>query len=357
MQFLPFNTLYQLTADASSGRLDAARSMALIPDLIGYWLSGVIEAEETNASTTGLFDPGRRAWDDDLIEVLGLPAFAVRRQPREPGRPLGPVRAAVAADDGAAARASWSRTSGRTTRLRRSWPSRWPTSEPRTSPAGRGGSSASSSTRRSATRRAGSRTSPTSSGVDGRIRFLRNVMGLWLLQESIRTWERGGVTAPLTSLLAAASGAPDGRPAYRPQRPLAAAAGRHAGADLRADRGRGRVAAGRAGALVRCILDSLAAAFAATVRDAVRVSGREVDVVHVVGGGSQNALLCQLTADAVGLPVIAGPVEATAIGNILVQARAHGMITGELEDLRALVRQSSELRRFEPRAAHALRGY
>ena len=82
-----------------------------------------------------------------------------------------------------------------------------------------------------------------------------------------------------------------------------------------------------------------------------------VDVIHVVGGGSQNSLLCQLTADAAGMPVVAGPVEATAIGSILVQARAHGMITGELEDLRALVRRSSELRRFEPRGAHALRGY
>ncbi len=100
---------------------------------------------------------------------------------------------------------------------------------------------------------------------------------------------------------------------------------------------------------MRCILDSLAAALARTVHDAARLSGRAVDTVHVVGGGAQNPLLCQLLSDACGLPVIAGPVEATALGNVLVQARAHGSVTGSLEDLRALVRETHTLARFEPR--------
>jgi rhamnulokinase len=355
MQFLPFNTLYQLSADASSGRLDAARSMALMPDLIGYWLSGVIEAEETNASTTGLFDPGRRAWDADLIEVLGLPAF-VFGPTAEPGWPLGSIRAAVAADAGLPEGILVTHVGSHDTA---SAVVAVPMADERAAYVACGtwglvGVELDAPIRDEQSRLANF---TNELGVDGRIRFLRNVMGLWLLQESIRTWERGGVTAPLTSLLAAASGLPTGGPTFDPNdasllppgdmpariSALIAAAG-------------GSPPAGPA-QLVRCILDSLAAAFAATVRDAVRVSGREVDVVHVVGGGSQNALLCQLTADAVGLPVIAGPVEATAIGSILVQARAHGMITGELEDLRALVRRSSELHRFEPRAAHALRGY
>ena len=100
----------------------------------------------------------------------------------------------------------------------------------------------------------------------------------------------------------------------------------------------GREPVGRAG-IVRCILDSLAAAFAETVTEAARLTGRRVGVVHIVGGGSQNALLCQLTADACGLPVVAGPVEATAVGNVLVQARAHGLVDGDLAALRALVRR------------------
>ena len=100
--------------------------------------------------------------------------------------------------------------------------------------------------------------------------------------------------------------------------------------------------------MTRCILDSLAAAYARTVRQAAVISGRPVDVIHVVGGGSQNELLCRLTAIAAGTPVIAGPVEATALGNVLVQARAIGAIEGTLEDLRAIVAASTELTRYEP---------
>jgi rhamnulokinase len=101
--------------------------------------------------------------------------------------------------------------------------------------------------------------------------------------------------------------------------------------------------------IVRCVLDSLALAHRRAVRQASELSGRTVDVVHIVGGGARNELLCQLTADACELPVLAGPVEATAIGNVLVQARARGLVTGDLETLRALVRATQEIRRFEPR--------
>jgi rhamnulokinase len=108
--------------------------------------------------------------------------------------------------------------------------------------------------------------------------------------------------------------------------------------------------------MVRCILDSLAAAFARAVRDAGRLSGRAVEIVHLVGGGARNGLLCQLTADACELPVLAGPVEATAIGNVLVQARARGLLAGDLETLRGLVRSTQEIRRFEPRTTASRSG-
>ena len=102
-------------------------------------------------------------------------------------------------------------------------------------------------------------------------------------------------------------------------------------------------------AIVRCIIDSLAAAYAATARDAARIAGIDVGVIHIVGGGSQNPLLCQLTADSAGVPVVAGPAEATALGNVLVQARAHGALNGSLDDLRARAAQQQTLRRFAPR--------
>ena len=104
---------------------------------------------------------------------------------------------------------------------------------------------------------------------------------------------------------------------------------------------------------VRCILDSLALAYRRTVRQAAELSGQDVDVVHLVGGGARNALLCQLTADACGLPVLAGPVEAAALGNVLVQARAGGAVAGGLPELRALLRKTQEVVRYEPASSSA----
>jgi rhamnulokinase len=100
---------------------------------------------------------------------------------------------------------------------------------------------------------------------------------------------------------------------------------------------------------VRCVLDSLALAYRLAVRQVQELSGREVRAVHLVGGGSRNSLLCQLTADACGLPVLAGPVEATALGNVLVQARRAGAVGGDLSDMRALLRETQPVQRYAPR--------
>jgi rhamnulokinase len=188
-------------------------------------------------------------------------------------------------------------------------------------------------------------------GVDDRVRYLRNVMGLWLLQESLRTWDLEGTSEHLPALLIAAGELPPGGPTIDPDDPaflapgdmparVAAACVRHG---LRPPASRPE--------LVRCVLDSLAGAFGRAVRDAERLAGRRIEVVHLVGGGARNTLLCQLTADACELPVIAGPVEATALGNVLVQARAHGLLAGDLESLRSLVRATQDLRTYEPRAS------
>ena len=186
-------------------------------------------------------------------------------------------------------------------------------------------------------------------GIDGTIRYLRNVMGLWLLQESVRAWADAGQPAGLADLLGAAARRPAWQVRDRPRRPGVPAAGRHAGADRRGvppDRpaGAGRIRR----PMVRCILDSLALAYRRAIRQAQELSGRQVDVVHMVGGGARNELLCQLTADACGLPVVAGPTEAAALGNVLVQARTLGAAPGGLDGMRALVRATQPLHRFEP---------
>ena len=142
---------------------------------------------------------------------------------------------------------------------------------------------------------------------------------------------------------------PAGGPHVRPGRPAVPAAGRHAGPDRRG-LPRGRAAPPKTPAeIVRCILDSLAATFAARIDEAQRLSGQQIEVIHIVGGGSQNTLLCQLIADACRRPVVAGPVEATALGNLLVQARTHGALAGDLPALRERIRRTATLTRYEPR--------
>jgi rhamnulokinase len=185
-------------------------------------------------------------------------------------------------------------------------------------------------------------------GVDGTTRFLRNVMGLWLLQESLRTWNDRGLPADIVTLLPEASRVPGfaalvdaDDPSFLPPGDIPARIAQLCAAT-------GQTPPQTQAETVRCILDSLALAYRRAVQTAQRLSGRSVNAVHLVGGGSRNALLCQLTADACDLPVVAGPVEASALGNVLVQARAVGALSGGLAEMRALVRQTHELAHYRP---------
>src|SRR5699024_8171196 len=188
-------------------------------------------------------------------------------------------------------------------------------------------------------------------GVDGTTRFLTNVMGTWLLSETLRTWEQtSGQKQDLAELLGAAAEVPDAdvvvfdvqderfiAPGDMPSRIAALCTEQD------------RPAPQAKPQLVRSIVESIAAGFAAALADAGRLARRPIDVVHMVGGGSLNELLCQATADRSGYPVIAGPVEATALGNLLVQARAAGTLTGELAELRQLIARTHDLSTYRPR--------
>jgi rhamnulokinase len=173
-------------------------------------------------------------------------------------------------------------------------------------------------------------------------------MGLWLLQESLRAGNGPGSRPTCPPCWRRPPPRPTGGPQVDPDAPAFLPPGDMAARVQAACRRTGQPEPATRPELVRCILDSPATAFARAVADAGRLSGRRVEVVHLVGGGARNRLLCQLTADACGLPVLAGPVEATALGNVLVQARAAGRVGGDLEALRALVRQTQEVRRFRP---------
>ncbi|MEB0267494.1 rhamnulokinase family protein [Cryobacterium sp. 10I5] len=346
LQFLPFNTLYQLTADLTTGSLDQADQVLLVPDLLNYWLTGTAVAERSNASTTGLLNVRTREWDEPLIDRLG---FDRRMFPRlvDAGTRIGALLPDVAGEIRAGGPIDVTAIGSHDT-----------ASAVVAVPAqGEDFAYISCGTWGlvgveleapvlSAAGRAANFTNE--GGVDGRVRYLHNVMGLWLLSESIRTWEHAGETIVLADLLRAAGevtgpvavfDADDQRflaPGDMPAR-IRDYCVEH---DLRVPRSNAE--------LVRSILESLADAFARGVEQAGVLSGKNVRVVHIVGGGSQNRLLCQLTADRIGLPVLAGPVEATAIGNVLVQARAQGLVTGSLEELRALVARSFVPERYTP---------
>ncbi|CAH0281227.1 Rhamnulokinase [Arthrobacter sp. Bi83] len=184
-------------------------------------------------------------------------------------------------------------------------------------------------------------------GVDGTIRYLRNVGGLWLLSECQRTWAAEGYKTELGELLDAAAALPPGGPQINADDSYFIAPDNMPQRIRAAVRNPGAVLPDQPAAIVRCILDSLAAGYARTIADAERLADTKVDVVHIVGGGSQNRLLCQLTAEATGKRVVAGPVEATAMGNVLVQGRAAGAISGGLRELRAAVRSSPPLESYQ----------
>ena len=339
-QFLPFSTLYQLAAEP---RLGAGWQALLMPDLFGYWLTGVRAAEQTNASTTGLLDAHAGDWAPEVVEGLGLPA-GLLPDVVPAGRVLagvtGPVRAELRLDHELLVSTVGSHdTASAVVGV--------PAATPRFGYVSCGtwglvGVELDAPVLTEASRRANF---TNERGVDGTIRYLRNVMGLWLLSESLRTWNLRGLGVELGAVLAAAAALPPGGPRIDPDDPAFLPPG-----DMPA---RIALAAERPiedspEVVVRCILDSLALAFAAAIDDAERLSGQPVEVVHLVGGGARNALLCQLTADAAGRPVLAGPVEATALGNLLVQARTHGALGGDLAALRTRVRAATHLDRYEP---------
>lgn len=340
LQFLPFNTLYQYRVDE---RLTEADTALLIPDLIAFLLTGVAAAERTNASTTGLLGIESGDWDDELADRLSIPS-RILPPLVDPGTTIGRLRpelvATIGIDLPVIAVGSHDTASAVVAA---------PLSSPRSAyiSCGTWGLVGVELTEPVLTDAARTANFTHELGVDGRYRFLHNVTGLWLLSETVRAWEaEDGSRIDLPELLAAASAVADEVPVFDANDSSLSAPGDMPGriAALLGDR-----APSSRPAFARSIVESIAAAFADAVQTAADLSGRELDSIHLVGGGSLNRLLCQATADRTGLPVLAGPVEATALGNVLVQARALGAAPASLEELRAVVAATHAPTRFDPR--------
>ena len=332
IQLLPINTLFQLLALEGSSALERAETLLLIPDLLGYWLTGEKIAEATNASTTQLLDARSGDWARDLIERLRIPAH-VLPPVVEAGSVVGGLLPAVAQGTGLARETPVVAVASHDT------------ASAVVAMPGKGAGAAyiSSGTwslvgveldEPALTSEARTANLTNERGFGGTIRLLRNVMGLWLVQECRRAWAREGSSLEYAELADLAAAAPPGGPLFDPDLPDLLAPGdmpRRVGALCETTSRR---------VVLRAIFESLACKYRFVLDELERVTARTIDTVHVIGGGARNAFLCRLTADISQRVVLAGPVEAAALGNALVQLHAFGDVGGT-EEMRELVRRSS----------------
>jgi len=347
IQFMPFNTLFQLVAARGTAALEGAATLAMIPDLIAYWLCGRLAGERTAASTTQLLDVRRREWARDLAARVGIDP-SILPPLVDAGTPLAPLRATVAAEAGLDPAPQVIAVGGHDT-----------ASAVVAVPArGRDFAYLSSGTwsllgmeldAPATGPEALAANLTNEGGVTGTIRLLRNVMGLWLVQECRRQWAREGADYTYDELHRLAAAAPDGGPLIDPDDPSLLHPGDMPARIAALCEASGQPAPRGPGATVRCALESLACTYRLVLERIERVAGRRAAVVHVVGGGARNAMLCQLAADVLERPVHAGPVEATALGNVMTQALAQGRV-GSLEEIRAVVAGSVAPTVYEPSA-------
>lgn len=346
LQFLPFNTLFQLDAHRRAGLPAAAARLLLIPDLCHASLCGRGASEYTNASTTQMLSLRTKDWDRELVERAGLPV-ALLPPLHAPGTDLGPLDTALAAKAGLAG-------------TRVVLPATHDTaSAVAGTPLAPGWAYVSSGTwSLVGVERTEALTGPevaaanftNEGGVVGTVRFLKNVMGLWILEQCRREWSAAGREVSIAELTAAVAALDTPVVRIDPDDPrfLAPASMLDALRTVLAEAGHRSITSPPA--LAKVVLDSLAARYAQVVETIEALTGDPVPGIHVVGGGSLNAYLNQATADASGKPVLAGPVEATALGNLIVQAMAAGCFS-TLAEARRHVGAATRCRRYEPRAS------
>ncbi|MEV0319853.1 rhamnulokinase family protein [Streptomyces sp. NPDC050658] len=342
IQYAPFNTLYQLAAARTTAQLASASSLLLIPDLLSYWLTGEQGTELTNASTTQLIDPRTRDWSQEVAARVGID-LALFPPLRLPGAPAGLLRPELLAETGLTGPVPVTTVGSHDTA---SAVAAVPATGERFAYICTGTWSLAGLELDAPVLTEASRAANFTNelGLDGTVRYLRNIMGLWLLQECVRSWG----DPDLSTLLRNAAEVPALRSVVDAGDAAFLAPGRMPERIAEACRASGQPEPRTPAEITRCIVDSLALAHRRAVEEAQRLADHPVDVVHIVGGGTRNALLCQLTADACGLPVVAGPTEAAALGNILVQARAQGLVAGRAE-MRDVLSRTQRLTRYEPR--------
>jgi rhamnulokinase len=345
IQEMEINTMFQLMAERGTAAYGAASQLLLFPDLLAYFLTGERRFERTNASTTQLVDVRTGRLVLPLLELLGLRTDLFAPVVK-PGEMVGPVLAEVAASVEIRSPVSVVAVASHDT-----------ASAVLAAPAlvedfayvacgtwSLVGLELERPVIDEDSRRANF---SNELGVDGTVRFLRNVMGHWMLQECERTWALSGHPQNIGPLLGEAARQPAFRSLVDTNDPDFARPGNMPALVRAACAKNGEPVPGTDAELVRCIVDSMALAIAGTLDEAQQLARHSVRVVHVVGGGGANELLLGLIAATTGLDVVAGPVEASAIGNLLVQLRAARQVSDRPE-MRALVSRSFETKRYRP---------
>ena len=345
-QFMEINTVFQLLYLSLNRKrqLDLADSLLMMPDLFNYYLSGEKCCEYSAASTTQLLDAVRKEWSGEVIEKLQLPGRLLQKIVPS-GTPVGMLRPEICEELGVepmkVVAGAGHDTQGALAAV--------PTGERDFIFISCGTWSLfgteldtpiinEKSTRFNIT---------NEGGVGGKISFLKNIIGLWLIQESRRQWMREGKEFSFGELEKLAASEEPFRSLIDPDAPEFAPSGNVPRRIREFCKRTGQPVPETEGQLVRCINESLALKYRMVLEEIKECTGKEYPVIHMVGGGTQSALLCQLTADACKCPVYAGPIEATVYGNIAIQLMAEGVI-GSLEEIRSVIKASEDIRRFEP---------
>lgn len=352
IQPMQINTLFQLVAMVRAGdpQLQVATTLLPIPNLFSHWLGGELAAEYTHATTTGCLSARDRHWATGLLGSLEIPP-ALFPPVAEPGTALGAMRSDVSAEVGLTGPTSVFAVGCHDTA---SAVAAIPELGPRGVYISSGtwslmGIEAAGPIITDRSREAGF---SNEGGVAGTTRVLKVIAGLWLIQECQRRWRHDGLDATWDELIASAEAAPSFGPLIDPDSPAFLSPDDMPSAIRAACLATGQRPPESVGAIVRCCLESLVVRYRATLEELEAVVGHGLDTIHIVGGGSRNRLLCQLTADACGRRVIAGPVEAAALGNVMVQAIAAGALAG-VADGRAAIAASVTREIYEPHPTDA----
>lgn len=334
-QFLSLNTLYQMLSlvASRSSQLQIASTFLMIPDLIHFWLTGTKVCEFSDATTTQMFDPVNGRWATNLMLNLGIPT-TIFPEIVPPGTRLGAyegisVIAPACHDTGSAVAAVPTATKDFAYISSGTWSLvGLEVDQPIVTP------------------EALAANVTNEGGVYGTYRLLKNVMGLWILQQCRATWAAAGLNYSYGELVELARRAEPLTAVFKPDDPRFLPPGDHPQIIRTYCQQTGQPVPESVGAIVRCVLESLALAYREVLEQVAKVANRSISVIHIVGGGSQNELLNQMTADATGLPVVAGPVEATVIGNALVQLITLGEIA-DWAQARQVAAGFGELKRYE----------